>query len=485
MRNVSVVLIMIFMVLGNFASAATKFSVHLPWSFIQEKIKAEFIKQSMVQQMWPEISFQASGITWSARQIGFAADLSQSTVNVSADNISVQTPTFGAAVTFYQLVANQVITRNVGGILLQVRFQATCGPIQLRQTAAKSSMNLKPSWSAAAPDLQVSSLDIQWPESSWQVTDFNCVGPQGITDAVKTEIKNYLKSPAFAQAKILEMVRGSIQQGLLKNIIATANQFPVKIGGVDQNMKVIDTSAQATGLFALASSDPSSTEKLDAEVMANASLLPNSGGPSVLSTIDDMKTLYKASTRAADDVITVDMQKVPAFHDLMQDPVSQSWGWPDLQNYPKDSPFFANVPLPASSDITMSLSSNVITAKMNIKGVIQSYRGGQWWNYVPFSGPIQASVTMKFTKGLMTYSTNVTSSTLKFAFGADYAAKYKNLGSLPTSNLNSGFQGVQKSLSGQVQWPAYTISSTRVYQASQMKKLSNRFSYIQWTATTP
>lgn len=477
MRIFSVVLVSIFTSGSGFAAGDSQFAVHLPWTFVQEKAQAELVAQSQLTNRWPQLSFEASGITWAAQNVNVTTDLKSATVSVLPAMVSVNLPSFSAQIVLQSLNADQVITRTINGVVLNIRFRASCGPITLRQTSGKGAMSLVPVWSLQKPELQFQGVQVSWPENSWTVSDFNCTGPAGLTEVIKDEIQNYLRNPAFAQSGITQALRDVAQGAMLSDLVRTMTQFPAKIGSTTQTIHIVDLSAQASGLYLKASTNAKTTARLTPEVFTLGGTLPQTG-PNVLATMDEIREILRVSFKSVDDIITIDLQKIPAFVELMNSPFMQSWAWPDLSNYPPNSPFYGRVKMPETVKLTQS--KNILKMEIPMSGVIQSYRSGKWWDYVNGIGPVQADLDIKFTKGLMTYTTKVTKSTIRFTFVKSYVDQFRNVGSLPESSMNDGFLGTQKDLSGTVQWPTFATTGTKKYDAAALKSLNSKYMHLQW-----
>ena len=175
-----------------------------------------------------------------------------------------------------------------------------------------------------------------------------------------------------------------------------------------------------------------------------------------------------------------DLQSNLSFHKLMGNRFKQFFGWADLLNYSKKSPFPLTITKPEFGGLTIGKTGTLQTSFV-LNGVVQSYRSEQWWNWIVIGGVANAEVELTVAQGKISYKTTITPKNAKLNYGAEYRAKFKKSGSPPAKRILAAVTGFQPKLSGSFMFPVIELAKAGSYQLSSIKWIDSNSFVLSWT----
>jgi hypothetical protein len=203
--------------------------------------------------------------------------------------------------------------------------------------------------------------------------------------------------------------------------------------------------------------------------------------PVLLGGLELIEAVVGTELASREDYFTMDLQTVAGFRKLMKSRLAQFFVWKDLMNYPKTNPFYLRIQNPRTVTLTQDGTTGVLKTTVGINGVIQSYRGETWWNYVLIGGKVDASIKVSLNDGVMSYGTTLKEPVVTMNYGAEYLSRYGKASKIPKSRLTSGLAGQPENLKGSLKFDDISLDGVGKYRASSIKWLAPKLFAIPWT----
>jgi hypothetical protein len=483
----SVLLLALFMVLclGKTVSAAenssTKVQLHVPWNLLSERLRTiGESNNSVVKKDLESAQLVVEGFNLDLSKIAFAAKLSVNRTLINETGASIGVSNSLLDINVERLSIDQVIQKEINGIVVRVHLKANCGPIVLHQNGANAAADLRFDWSGDDPSAEIASLDLNWAPGSWTLEDFSCTGPNGLDSVLHDEIvKRFNDAKAFKPylVSFLSAFMKAQTVGVMQKL---RSPLTVKAGSSMLRLLVGKLVPTSSGVVANISVSKASdaVPAVDATLPTDSTLshLPKDR-PAIVGDLSALQFMMHTELSNRPDYLTVDLQQVSAFAKLMKSRFLQFFVWRDLWKYPKTNPFYLRIKTPSSLTLEKSSDGSLKTS-LSLYSVIQSYRDSKWWSYVIASANADASVALSVANGVMTYSTTLEPMNLKMDYGPEYKTEYKPSGSPPGSLIKKALQGQQPALSGSMKWPSIDFGVAGKFEAASFVWIDENAFYL-------
>lgn len=459
-----------------------KAQLHVPWNLLSERLKTLVNEQAPgTAQKIEAQSLNVQEIVWQLDSGAATAALLVDTSSVNASGIEIGVKKANLEVDLNQITVDQVIERVIGGVRVRVHLNAVCGPIQIKQESATAKASFTIDWKTGSPVAALSKLDLGWDPNSWTFNDFTCTGPSGLDTELREGIANYLRDPAtfkpYLETYIAENLKTQVDAALAQL------RSPLKVGTGSESvaLTVGELSSVSTGLIAditltRASKSVPQPSPSPAKSLPNEKSLArlSTSEPSLIGDIDLIEFVIQQKLRSQGEYYRINLQEIAGFHKLMHSRISQLFVWADLLKYPEDNPFYLNLANPKSLSLKKGSGSN-LTASVPIYAISQSYREKKWWSWVVTKGSAKTSVALSLSRGRLKYETEISSATLKSAYGAAYYKEFdKDAGNkIPDKIFAEAIAGPQSALSGTFEFPIVDLGSIGEFRAESLSWLDN------------
>ena len=486
--------------------AHAKAQLHVPWKLLQERLRAVANERGAdgsgvatpLQNQLIRVPYDGEEITWSLSSGALTSSVVVDSVAMGPDGATVAVSKAHVHVVLNSLSVDQVIERNVGGVVVRVHLQASCGPIEIDQAAATAQARFGFDWTGGSPSAAISTLDLGWAPGSWTFNSFACTGPSGLDQLVHDGLVSYFSEPTSLKPYVESYVAANLQSSIDSVLVKLREPFVVGVsdvpgmGSMLTGVGAVVSSRNAAPAITIAVGDLSPvatgvigdlTLRTDAKVLAlpalpvpSASVLKalSSSQPSLVGGVDVLEFIVGTRLAAQSSYFRIDLQKVDAFHALMHNRIAQLFAWQDLWHYGSDAPFYLNLSNPRALTLKRSGSSG-LSSTMPLSTIIQSYRDSKWWNYVVTKGTGAAVVSLGVTRGTLSYTTTISSLKISSDYGPEYAKKYnKKNAKLPDSVVSKAIVGRQAALSGTMKWPDIDLAEAGKYRGSSFTWLNDK-----------
>lgn len=461
-------------------SAAT---LHLPWPLFESELQAVVTQENAPwRSALPDTTVEVGGLNWSLSGVRVDAQVAAERPLFDGSRLFVRASKLSMRLGVDRLSISQVVEREIGGVIVRVHINASCGPIRLVQEQAQTEAGFALDWSTGEPVARLGTFGLAWTPGTWSVSEFSCEGPQGFGDMLRDEIIKRTKEPAELKPLISDWIAREVQSRLQTALGHVKQPLTIATGEGRVPMKVGRMQPASTGLLidVVFGDAPEGAAPVTAPVPADESLakLPKDA-PIFLGKMDVLEHLIGAEMGARDPVTTVDLRTFSSFKTLLGSRFLQFFLWQDLFNYSSSSPFYLRLKTP--TELAFSLGRDgTLTTNVPLQAVVQSYRDDQWWDYVAIRGQAKASVKVSLDNGRMTASTSLSDPRVDIGYADAYVKRYRPGGWLPTSSISSAIEGPQSMLSGSWPWPDVDLGVAGKYRAQRLQWLDTKTFAITW-----
>jgi len=389
------------------------------------------------------------------------------------------------------LSIHQQINQRVNGVNIIVQVDVECSQLVLKQNFSKVKAQVL--WQNEGQKLagHLEALDLSWPANSWQMSEFTCHGPRGITEYIKNEIQQQLANPTALAPIVKEKMQTLLTLQLQKIHEQAERLQPVSsLETVQYRIQGLKTLSAEGLIYSLGVQVDSLTSTLTSNLTSNSEVAStkNSQAPSLVGFPKNLKSpaLYidkenfeKLLAAALSSKSTqFSLSDISAFHRLMRSRFLQFFLWPDLMNFPKHTAFqwLAKAAKPPQIKFTRADELNL---SMTVDSWMIGERDQVKWNYLFLLSEVSLNAKLSFTKGQLVLNSEVQSFENKYSFGPEYKSRYNPRNYISISTLESA---VQKSiLQGQkiVPIPSFKLSSGLSINLESMKALGSQGLLIQ------
>ncbi|MES2962805.1 MAG: hypothetical protein V4760_02870, partial [Bdellovibrionota bacterium] len=178
--------------MGTASAAAFQAKLHVPWTLLQTRAQTAIEGEALSRDV-TDRAISAAGLEWHLQGIHVDAKTQQAQAKLSPTNADFIFPAISTNLSIQKIYVDQVVTREVNGVTLNIHIKASCGPLSLRQDAARGGLNFAIDWSSGSPVVRLSQLDLSWASGSWSSPEIACEGPAGMGDMLREEILKQLK----------------------------------------------------------------------------------------------------------------------------------------------------------------------------------------------------------------------------------------------------------------------------------------------------
>ncbi len=491
------------LLIGICANAGeSKAQLHLPWALLNSRLQAAVSANSSTFSVEiPASQLEVAGIKWNLSSVSFKSKLSANSSAITSQNIGVRSVNSPLEMKIAQIAVDQVIEKLIGGVLVRIHLKASCGPLTLSQSSTSFSSLFKLDWSSGSPESTLSSFDLMWPAGSWMVSDFSCVGPQGLPEILHDQIVERLADAEEFRPLLAEFLSSQVSSRIEGALAKIRAPFEVSSGKAKHIFEIGLMNAVTTGVLAdvtvrspdIASGSVGSGigHSVGAGTAANsgasapgqAAVIPFENlpldRPSFVGDIGLLNQLFKSEMDEQPRYMTVDMQANKSFHDLMQSRFMQFFVFADLMNYPKKNPFYLQLYRPKFSALSLLDNGNLRT-EFPLYAIVQSYRDNKWWTYLNLSGATKAEVRLAVDGGVLSYETALSNKGVQLNYGADYRAEFRKGGNPPSSVAASVLKGKQSALSGSIIWPVVDLGIGGQYKIDRLEWIDKSHFILHW-----
>lgn len=459
-------------------TSQAKSQLHVPWKLLQERLRA-IINESTsdgsggaapIDARLISVPYDGEQITWKLSGGSVSAAVKVGSSQMGPAGASVAVTGAKSHIVLNSVSVDQIIERNVGGVVVRVHLAADCGPIIIDQTNAAADAAFNLSWSTGSPVATLSKLDLRWAPGSWTFNEFTCQGPSGLDALVREGLATYLRDPAELKPFVEQYIASNLQTNIDATLARLRDPFVIDSGSREKITLTVGALAPAsTGVIAdLTLRTDSKVTPRPALPVPSSSVLRtlSSSQPALIGGVDVIQFIVNRKLAAQAPYYRINLQDVPAFHKLMHNRIAQLFAWQDLWHYGENAPFYLNVFNPGSLTLKKAGSSS-LSSTIPMKANIQSYRGDKWWVYVVTAGTAVTTVDLAVSRGTLSYKTNIDSLKISSQYGAAYAKRYdKKKAKLPDDIVAKAIVGPQSGLSGSMKFPNIDLQQAGEYRAS-------------------
>ena len=475
------------------SSSQVKSQLHIPWNLLSERLRAVAnakasdgsVQDFPIENRLILVPYEGEAINWTLRSGHVTPKVSISTATINANAARITIPASDIQIVLDQIEVDQVIEREIGGVVVRVHLQANCGPIQIRQPAALADSTFNLSWANGSPVATLGSLNLSWAPNTWTFSPFECRGPSGLDTLIRDGVAKFLSEPSslkpYVESAISENLKSSVDSVLAKL------REPLTAGSAKEPvvMRVGSLAPVATGIIAdLTVGTDAKSAPLPAAPLPSATVLNtlSTSDPSLVGDLSLIQFVVDTKLKSAPAYYRFDLQTVDSFHSLMHSRIKQLFVWKQLWKFPEDNPFPFTIFKPKALKLSRG-SGSTLTSTVPVQSLIQAYRDKAWYSFVEASGSADTNVTLSVSGGAMKYSTSIQSLKLKAQYSAAYSKRFDvdQDKKLPVSIVEKAMTGARPELSGSVVFPIVDLESGGRYRASSLTWLSKSTFALRFT----
>lgn len=451
--------------------------LHVPWTLLQSRAQSAVEGQSLSGDL-PDRVVTAAGLDWHLQGLHVDAQTTRALATLGAASADFSFPKVATTLSIQKISVDQVITREIEGVTVDIHVVATCGPLLLKQDAAAGALHFALDWTSGSPLVRLSGLDLNWPSGSWSSPEIPCEGPGGMAETMRTEILNQLRDAEAFKPLLSSFLQEGVQPRLQSILDKVRQPISASSGKGKVEFQIGVLEAVPTGI--LANIESGANAKTIPMTAATLQSLPQDR-PSMLGGLEMLEAVVANELAAREDYFTIDLQKVSAFRSLMKSRFLQFFVWKDLFNYKKSSPFYLRIHNPHTLALTQATTTGALETKVTLNVVMQSYRDDKWWSYVMLNGTAKASISLALENGNLKYATTTSEPDVAIGYAPEYIARYGKPSSLPGGRLRSALQGPQNDLSGELKFDDIALDSVGAFRATSLKWLTPKIFSITWS----
>lgn len=397
-----------------------------PWTFVRQKMVDSIANRTISdQQKFDKVDWQLN--PWTPHLTGVQWDLKTQLdlVSLNSSGVTIKSKRLLSTISVKQLNLDQIVEREVSGVVLRVHVVAQCEAFTMSQSSAQMDLNLEYQFQPQRVVTRVNSFNLQWPANSWKVSAINCQGPAGFDKTVKDELTHALMSADLVKPWLQGLLANKAQSEA--DTLLTQISSPIPVNSDKSNLSMVlrfdhlknsnDGILNYGSLVWDRKGDQANLSHLTMNGIPPA--VAKSSRPVFVSSTDGWSNLIHAQLQARPAKFKLNLNRVKPFSDLLASPNQQSVVWPDLLFYTVNSPFTMLVDNPRTYDLQW-LSDGTATLNTGVTGVIQSERDGRQWNYVDVTGNVIGKMKIQINDSKLSAGIAVSDS----AFTAKFEPKY-------------------------------------------------------------
>ncbi|MEK7357372.1 MAG: hypothetical protein AAB250_13050, partial [Bdellovibrionota bacterium] len=297
---------------GAASSAAFQAKLHVPWSLLQTRAQSAIEGEALARDVADRV-VTAAELDWHLQGIHIDAKTPKAQATLGVSNADFVFPTVSTAISIQKIYVDQVVTREINGVTLNIHIQASCGPLSLSQDAAQGALHFALDWSTGSPQVQLSSLDLSWATGTWSSPEIPCEGPAGMGDMLRTEILAQLKDAGAFKPMLSSFLQEGIQPRLQSILDQVRQPISASTGKSKVQFQVGSLEVASTGILANVQSGVDAKALSLTQAMLDT--LPQDR-PVMLGGLEMIEPVVTNELKAGDEFITVDLQQSSTFRKL-------------------------------------------------------------------------------------------------------------------------------------------------------------------------
>jgi hypothetical protein len=417
-------------------AGVVEFSQWIPWSFLEREIKNQkidlILRDQTLSLNWQGLSPQISGADISGSGMISNIKFSENQILMKSDNLSLQ-------VALKNLTFDQVLKKEVSGNIILIKIKAQCENIKLSipifkfELIARNDVLSDTEW---RPTIQSLSLTI--PPEGWTLAPFSCSGLEGID----TQITDLVRANLNQTDEINQLIKGWLAgniQGLWLNSLGklfNLNNPDMKITrlGLPREEGIFATGEMRIKKnlnLALREIDPNELSSVNPQL-----LFSNEGFAAILED-----NLWKQIPS------TYNLQNNPSFKKLMNSRFLQSFVWPDLRRYPRNTPFYVVTDPQNSALILEKDALNNLRLRMRALGTLQTTIQYAQISYLNWDLNLTTPFSILLKQGDLSLKTGSATSSLNWYFTPFYTLLYRPDPKIDISVMEPSIRGLFENVS--------------------------------------
>lgn len=398
----------------------------VPWKFMTDEILLTSIDESI-----SESSFEITA--GELRPKAFALNLSVNSrvreISAGSEGItSLQEA--GLSLHINKLIIDQFITREFNGNEIQVKINTDCSPIHIEvpKFLISSQFGFLNNGEYWVPKIEQINIDI--PLNSWSISPFSCTGIGGIGEEITVQLKNALRKPDAFLGILYPWLSGKINQVMQASWETLKNSTGSNLS-ITSMARPLDKGMLIYGVLPLATNKTIQLPTLSAEEFSET--LPQL----ILSTKGFEAILEKKFLSLIPE--NFDLQKVPAFKDLMKSRLAQYFVWSDLRRFPSSASFLLGVD-PSQTRLRLIKDNDQWKAILNSNGFIRTPIGGSMIDYIQFGLGVSTPMEITLQNGQLRLTNSAVDLKMAWNYGLLYQLIYRPNNRIATDILKNAMK---------------------------------------------
>ncbi len=383
----------------------------LPWKFVEQELKnipLSFNLQprdlTLHWQDWHPLlkgaKLEVHG-AWAQLQV-------QSTgINASAQSVS-------AYLKVQQLIVDQTIIKEIGGNRIEIKINAICDPFEIKIPVADLALQALYQRQKEMILPNISDLKLMIHEG-WSISPLICSGPQGFDQAVSQLLQDSLKNPDSISSVLQSYLSTTLEEKWLAvwNQMTTVGYQNLKVTSMDDPIEL--------GLF-IRGDIQGGADLKKIELPLTLAAPQRSGSPQLVLTSEGFMALAKEKASHF-SILKFNLQKLDAFHGLMQSRFKQFFVWPDLMNFSKSAPFLLTSNPSQILDLK-SLGQGRWSLQSQTKGLIEAPRDNHEQTYLHWGLGASSTLSTQVKDSVFNLHVDQSKTNMTWKFDANYLKKY-------------------------------------------------------------
>ena len=394
----------------------------------------------------PDQSLSTNGVevNLSGIQMDVATQLEKPTLVDDNTQLDVRSKDLSVRIRISRIFVDQIVERNVGGIIGRFRLKADCSNVEFNLIPGKGSFSLRvsPEVGSSLQGATVTDAKLDWGADSLTSSDITCTGVEGFEDLISAEVKRVAaNSDTFFAPQKPQLI--SYLNGTLSSYnfdIGEKRQLMISRPDIQVWMRVDDfkdqgaDGAKVKGLLFVEFAKGTTKE---AQVLRLEDVDLSGVNTALLRLPPDfMKVMVKEGFAANTWVEKVMSNKLPGFSTLMSSRFSQFFVWPELMRYSRSAQFLfeiysnKDIEVSGGKDLVYGLNSTLLS-RMNAP------RGGKQVPFMNFVVPFKSQVKLSVKSGVVNARLTSPQMSLQYSWDRDYLNRYGKYREFSSSTIRS------------------------------------------------
>lgn len=407
----------------------------------------------------------------------------------------------GARVTATQLLATQIQTQEIGGVIFENVVTVECRNISLVLPQGAASIHARVRAEVAQNQVQLTmpSYGAEWGTSAWQVEALNCPTLANIQGQIKDQIVNFLSSFNNLDDEVGAAIRTMFATWskdasllLLSQLELPTKTDYLKVHYEPKEAKenngkglLLSGTLRFDYPFVAQGQDFTQEFKLPAGTQVT-----DQSSPQLLIPFATIRAMMMGEYFANKLEYTMRSNEIPAFTALMQSRFKQFFGWPDLMTYDQETTFlFQFLPLgPPSFENAKAGNAGSINGDLNLPLSVRMFAplSGKWTPYVEFRTLLAGNANMTLLKdGKVNFKIAASEQPASYAFAQKYIQQYDPNTKIAISTIADATRDSLNTEGMQMSLPTFTVGKQLqlVPQAWNLK--ANQVLKLDFTTASP